>query len=98
MTDQRVYTALAIPGIYYLCLYEDEGQCEINRQKEYLVNWFISYKQLTLTIGLGILCVMDHACGLARVATVNYHVWVARSKKLLKHTVVSVYIIKNLMS
>ena len=36
------------------------------------------YKQLTLTIGM--LCVMDHACGLTRVATVNYHVWVARSK------------------
>ena len=73
-------------------MYEDEEQCEINRRKEYLVSWFIRYKQLTLTIGM--LCVMDHACGLARVATVKYyHVWVARSKKLLKHTVVSVYII-----
>ena len=74
-------------------MYEDEEQCEINRRKEYLVSWFIRCKQLTLTIGT--LCVMDHACGLARVATVNYHVWLARSKKLLKHTVVSV---KNLMS
>ena len=44
------------------------------------------------------LCVMDHACGLARVATVKLSVWVARIKNLLKHTVVKFYIIENLMS
>ena len=65
-------------------MYEDEEQCEINRRKEYLVSWFIRYKQLTLTIGM--LCVMDHACGLARVATVNYHVRMGRKEQEIVET------------
>ena len=50
-------------------LYKDEQHCEINWPKEYLASCFIRCKQLTLTIVM--LCVMDHACGLARVATVK---------------------------